>query len=92
MARFRKQATTNLTPREAALDLLVREAKEEWLEGVETVGFTSGPSVPEILVKDLLQWLFNRVFTDVQTITAMEETLHFAMPPKLRQDLKAAVK
>jgi 4-hydroxy-3-methylbut-2-enyl diphosphate reductase len=69
-----------------------REAKEEWLEGVETVGVTSGASVPEILVKDLLQWLFNRGFTDVQTITAMEETLLFAMPPELRKDLKAAGK
>jgi len=69
-----------------------REAKEEWLEGVETVGVTSGASVPEILVKDLLQWLFNRGFTDVQTITSMEETLLFAMPPELRKDLKAAGK
>ena len=69
-----------------------REAKEEWLEGVETVGVTSGASVPELLVKDLLQWLSNRGFSDVQTITAMEETLLFAMPPELRKDLKAAGK
>ena len=69
-----------------------REAKEEWLEGVETVGVTSGASVPEILVKDLLQWLSNRGFSNVETITAMEETLLFAMPPELRKDLKAAGK
>ena len=69
-----------------------REAKEDWLEGVETVGVTSGASVPEILVKDLLQWLSNRGFSNVETITAMEETLLFAMPPELRKDLKAAGK
>ena len=69
-----------------------REVKEEWLEGVETVGVTSGASVPEILVKDLLQWLSNRGFSNVETITAMEETLLFAMPPELRKDLKAAGK
>lgn len=69
-----------------------REVKEEWLEGVESIGVTSGASVPELLVKDLLQWLANRGFSDVQTVTAMEETLLFAMPPELRKDLKAAGK
>jgi 4-hydroxy-3-methylbut-2-enyl diphosphate reductase len=39
------------------------EAKEEWLTGVETIGVTSGASVPEILVDDLLKWLAERGFT-----------------------------
>ena len=68
------------------------EAKDQWLEGVETIGVTSGASVPEILVKDLLQWLAERGFADVETVTAMEETLLFAVPPELRKDLKAAGK
>ena len=68
------------------------EAKEDWLTGVKTVGVTSGASVPEILVKDLLSWLAERGFGEVETITAMEESLIFAMPQELRRDLKAAGK
>jgi 4-hydroxy-3-methylbut-2-enyl diphosphate reductase len=68
------------------------EAKEEWLTGVKTVGVTSGASVPEILVKDLLKWLADRGFGEVETVTAMEEHLLFAIPPELRKDLKAANK
>jgi 4-hydroxy-3-methylbut-2-en-1-yl diphosphate reductase len=68
------------------------EVKEEWLAGVKTIGVSSGASVPEILVEDLLKWLAARGFGDVETITAMEEHLLFAMPPELRKDLKAAGK
>ncbi len=68
------------------------EAKEEWLAGVETIGVTSGASVPEILVKDLLKWLAERGFGDVETVTAMEEHLLFAIPPELRKDLRVAGK
>lgn len=68
------------------------EAKEEWLTGVKTVGVTSGASVPEILVKDLLSWLAERGYGEVETITAIEESLIFAIPQELRRDLKAAGK
>ena len=68
------------------------EVKEEWLEGVNTIGVSSGASVPEILVEDLLKWLAERGFGEVETVTAMEEHLLFAMPPELRKDLKAAGK
>ena len=69
-----------------------QEIDEDWLYGVETIGLTSGASVPEILVKDVLAFLAERGFTDVQTITAKEETLLFSLPPELRKDLKAAGK
>ena len=68
------------------------QVDEEWLKGVETIGVSSGASVPEILVKDLLVWLGERGYDDVETITATEEHLLFAIPPELRKDLKAAGK
>jgi 4-hydroxy-3-methylbut-2-enyl diphosphate reductase len=69
-----------------------QEIQEHWLEGVETIGLTSGASVPEILVKDVLAFLAERGFNDVQTVTAKEETLLFSLPPELRKDLKMAGK
>lgn len=68
------------------------QVKEEWLEGVETIGVTSGASVPEILVKDLLIWLADRGFSDVETVEATQEHLLFAIPPELKKDLRAAGK
>jgi len=68
------------------------EIQEYWLDGVETIGVTSGASVPEILVKDVLAFLAARGFSDVETVTAKEESLLFSLPPELRKDLKAAGK
>ena len=68
------------------------EVKDEWFEGVETIGVTSGASVPEILVTDLLIDLKSRGYGDVETVTAMEEHLLFAIPLELRKDLRSAGK
>ena len=68
------------------------EADENWLAGVETIGVTSGASVPEILVRDLLAWLAERGFGSVEEVTATQETLLFALPPELRKELKSAGK
>lgn len=66
------------------------EVKDEWFEGVETIGVTSGASVPEILVDDLLKHLSLNGYADVQEVRASEETLLFALPKELRADLKSA--
>jgi 4-hydroxy-3-methylbut-2-enyl diphosphate reductase len=68
------------------------EVKPEWFEGVETVGVSSGASVPENLVNDLLDLLAQHGYSDVQTVTATEESLSFAMPQELRKELKEAGK
>ena len=66
------------------------EVKDEWFEGVEVIGVTSGASVPEILVNDLLAYLEENGFGDVEEVRSSEETLLFALPKELRADLKAA--
>jgi len=66
------------------------EIDEAWLEGVSTVGVTSGASVPEELVQAVLAWLAERGYRDVHEVVAAEESLLFALPPELRRDLKAA--
>ncbi|MDT7784692.1 MAG: 4-hydroxy-3-methylbut-2-en-yl diphosphate reductase, partial [Pseudonocardiales bacterium] len=66
------------------------ELDEAWLEGVRTVGLTSGASVPEILVRGVLDWLAERGYTDVQEVVSAQESLLFALPPELRRDMKAA--
>ena len=65
------------------------ELHEDWFTGANTVGVTSGASVPEELVAEVLSWLAERDFSDVESISAAEETLVFALPPELRKDLKA---
>ena len=56
-----------------------------WLDGVSTVGLTSGASVPEVLVDGVLTWLAERGFTDVQEVESAEEHLTFALPQELRR-------
>src|SRR3954467_11224812 len=66
----------------------VSQVDEHWLEGVSTVGVTSGASVPETLVGDVLGWLASLGYDDVEEITAAEERLIFALPPELRRELR----
>jgi 4-hydroxy-3-methylbut-2-enyl diphosphate reductase len=60
-----------------------------WLEGVETVGVTSGASVPEVLVESVLAWLAEHGFGDIDEVTSADEHLQFALPPELRKDMRA---
>jgi len=68
------------------------EIKDEWFNDVETIGVTSGASVPELLVRELLEELARRGYSDVEEVRAMDESLLFALPPELRKDLRAAGK
>jgi len=66
------------------------ELDESWLEGVETVGVTSGASVPEELVTAVLDFLSEHGYPAATAVPAAEESLIFALPPELRKDLRAA--
>ncbi|QKW08909.1 4-hydroxy-3-methylbut-2-enyl diphosphate reductase [Streptomyces sp. NA04227] len=75
--------------RAAHLVDFAEEIEESWLEGVTTVGVTSGASVPEVLVEGVLEWLSARGFEDVEIVKAAEESIHFSLPKELRRDLRA---
>ncbi|KQO07376.1 4-hydroxy-3-methylbut-2-enyl diphosphate reductase [Agreia sp. Leaf244] len=63
------------------------EVKQEWLDGVNTVGVTSGASVPEVLVQDLLDELAGAGYGDIETVITAEEDLIFSLPKELRKDM-----
>ena len=66
------------------------EIDEAWLDGVTTVGVTSGASAPDSLVQGVLSWLAERGHGDVEEVSTMEETITFALPRELRLAERAA--
>ena len=64
------------------------EIDEAWLEGVESVGVTSGASVPDDLVQGVLDFLVSKGYPAAVEERLTEETLQFALPPELRKDLR----
>ena len=65
------------------------EIDPAWLDGVNSVGVTSGASVPEHLVQGVLEYLVERGFPVAREERLTEESLVFALPPELRRDLRA---
>jgi len=65
-----------------------REVRDEWFEGVATVGVTSGASVPEELVQELLVQLAERGYATVEEVKTAEEDLIFSLPKELRPSRK----
>jgi len=70
--------------RDARLIDFAHEVDQSWLDGVGTVGVTSGASVPDVLVMELLEWLADRGWTDVDEVTTANEKIAFALPRELR--------
>ncbi|MFE3255098.1 4-hydroxy-3-methylbut-2-enyl diphosphate reductase [Nocardia sp. NPDC059229] len=70
--------------RAAQLVDYAREVDPAWLEGIRTVGVTSGASVPEILVEGVLELLAEHGFGAVVPVTTANETLVFSLPRELR--------
>ncbi len=62
------------------------EIRQEWLDGISTVGVTSGASVPEVLVQEVLDDLADAGYGDVQQVVTAEEDLMFSLPKELRKD------
>ncbi|WP_159540161.1 4-hydroxy-3-methylbut-2-enyl diphosphate reductase [Aeromicrobium sp. 9AM] len=68
----------------------ISEIDERWLDGVENVGVTSGASVPDDLVQEVLGYLAERGHPGAEAVRTADESLIFALPPELRRDMKAA--
>ena len=65
------------------------ELEDAWFDGVSTVGVTSGASVPEILVRDVLDALAARGYETVEEVRTATEDLMFSLPREIRADMKA---
>jgi 4-hydroxy-3-methylbut-2-enyl diphosphate reductase len=63
---------------------------DSWLEGVETVGITSGASAPEWLVERVVDWFRERGVDDVAEHHLIEENVHFALPRGVREAQRTA--
>lgn len=66
------------------------EIQDEWLDGVSTIGLSSGASVPDELVREVLAQLASRGFGEVEEVVTVDERLVFSLPQELKRDMKAA--
>jgi len=66
------------------------EIDDAWLQGVQSVGVTSGASVPDELVQGVLRFLEERGYPAAVEERLTEENLVFALPPELRKDMRKA--
>jgi 4-hydroxy-3-methylbut-2-enyl diphosphate reductase len=94
-----RNSSNSVRLREVALDAGARasylidyasEIDPAWLAEASTVGLTSGASVPEDLVSDVLDTLAGFGFTDVEEIVTADERLIFSLPQELKRDMRAA--
>jgi 4-hydroxy-3-methylbut-2-enyl diphosphate reductase len=65
------------------------QVREEWLDGVETVGITSGASAPEELVEALVELFRERGAEEVSELRTVDEDVRFMLPKEIREELAA---
>jgi len=63
------------------------QVQEEWLEGAETVGITSGASAPEELVSELVEFFRERGTDDIAELKTVDESVRFMLPKKIRAEM-----
>ena len=65
------------------------QVQEQWLDGVDTVGITSGASAPEELVSQLVAFFRERGAQEVSELRTVDEDVRFMLPKKIRVELAA---
>lgn len=83
-----KEVALEYGAKQAYLVDYANEVDEAWFEGVATVGLTSGASVPEVLVQDVLRLLADYGYVDVEKFETAKEDILFSLPKELRAALK----
>ena len=66
------------------------EIEQQWLDGAATIGVSSGASVPDELVRDVLDQLADAGYSTVEEVVTAEEDLMFSLPKELRTDESGA--
>lgn len=69
-----------------------KSIQPEWLAEVRTIALTAGASAPEILVQEVVEFLANQGFTNVQEVEVMPENVRFGLPAEIVQAIQAAPK
>jgi len=94
-----RNSSNSVRLREVAVDAGARagylidyasEIDPEWLAGAGTVGLTSGASVPEDLVAEVLGRLAELGFGEVEEVTTVDERITFALPRSLSKRRQAS--
>jgi 4-hydroxy-3-methylbut-2-en-1-yl diphosphate reductase len=67
-----------------------RDIKAGWLEGVKTIALTAGASAPECLVEEVVKFLGEKGFNNVQELEVMPENVRFGLPPEIVQAIASA--
>jgi 4-hydroxy-3-methylbut-2-en-1-yl diphosphate reductase len=65
------------------------QVRDEWLEGVRTVGISSGASAPEELVQRVVDFFRARGTADVAEFEVVQEDVRFMLPKAIRQAVAA---
>ena len=60
-----------------------RNIDNNWLKNCQTIGITAGASAPEILVKEVIDYLLDYENGEVVNINTMEENVYFPIPKEL---------
>ncbi len=60
------------------------EIQSSWLDGASTVGVTAGASAPEVLVQEVINYLYDFGASEVIEVSGTEENVHFPVPEELR--------
>lgn len=83
-----KEVALEYGAKQAYLVDFAHEVNEAWFEGVATVGVTSGASVPDVLVQDVLRLLSDYGYSSVEEVETAKEDILFSLPKELRSALK----